>query len=331
MSSATKNRVPPIHQWTHDGDHVIVVVSVTGTPGGEGKLIGWPWGLGMDPNFWPKSTYPLDVHRIFSLNMCGAVLALPKQVVPLGHGRYLIDTEIEPDQVTALKGGCLSEVLPYICEGQEAWLQHYARGYVDDTPYYQSGAALELAGVPYTNRENQVASSARETKLTMATGRHSVAVATHLRTAATAKADSSVAATTRESSTSSTYGLTSVAATTSTYGVAVTQGKLSVAVATEYGGAAIAEGDRSIAVACHGRNYVAARGNHSVAVVTGEKAVLDVAPGATGFVLAERFIWKQKIGATVIHRWNGGLKVMTAENSSQQKFERGEKVMDWTT
>ena len=266
----------PAHQWTHDGDKVLLVkcVDANGTshegfqwpssgpvespnwseePNCEsGGLFGWPWGIGLGSGKLPD--YYAGKWIVFA--------APPDTVVSLG------DKAKVPRAEVVYYGNWWGALLR-VDAGRVAWCEHAANG---------AALAIGARGAASATGESGAASAIGESG------------------AASAIGASGAASATGESGAASATGRSGAASATGARGAASATGESGAASATGWSGAASATGWSGAA---------SATGARGAASATGENSTLEAGPGGICVTTAEYAIWRVHADAVFVQRWKG--------------------------
>jgi len=275
-------KVIPIHQWTHDGDKVLLVKYVP--KGGKstndfqwpksgpvespnwsreptcdsGGLFGWPWGVGIGGGKDPD--YQGD-WIVFA--------AKPEDVIDLGDKAKANSAEV-------IYYGDWWGALLKIDAGRMAWTIQAADGNAAATGERGSAAA---------------------------TGESGSAAATGWRGSAAATGESGSAAATGGMGSAAAAGGRGSAAATGWMGSAAATGGSGSAAATGGRGSAAATGESGSAAATGGMGSAAATGESSIAAATNHQSTVEAGLGGIAATTSENAYWTVRAGAVFIQRW----------------------------
>ena len=213
--------ITPIHQWTHDGDRVLLVKCVS--KGGKshndfqwpksgevvtpnwspepncesGGLFGWPWGLNLGEGKLPD--YRGD-WIVFS--------AKPESVVRIdGKAKAGPSAEV-------VFYGSWHEALQYTLAGRVAWIQHATRGAANCSGDYSSASTSGYSSSASTSGYCSSASTSGDYSSASTSGHCSSASTSGHYSSASTSGDSSSASTSGYCSSASSVGAHSAAALT---------------------------------------------------------------------------------------------------------------------
>lgn len=314
-------KTTPIHQWTHDGDRVLLVRCGRDGYGGfvyptsgpvccpkaaanreaarkptcnSGGLFGWPWGVGIGEGKIPQydADWPVISARVED------VIAVDGKAKVIG-----------PCEVVYC--GPWQEALEFVRPGQLAWILATTRGVASVTGGCGVAAATGRIGAALTTGGCGAASATEWSGVASATGRSGVASATGRGGAAAAT------------------GRDGAALTTGGFGTAAATGWGGTAAATGENGAASATGERGAASATGRDGAASATGERGVASAAGEMSIIEVGPLAAGVCTSEEFTWIAHPGAVLLCRWfgcGGGYRTLTCEgvaDGSRLRVVRG--------
>src|SRR5437870_2908397 len=137
MSTKTKTIHPPVHQWTHTGDRVLLIkclnrdgtthngfvwpkegpvkpVNFSRKPDCEsGGLFGWPWGMGVGDGRYPDALAEWIVFSAKPENVILVENGLKAKVVPGNDG----------DCAVVVYRGTQAGAFYHTMEGRLAWIQ----------------------------------------------------------------------------------------------------------------------------------------------------------------------------------------------------------------
>lgn len=302
-TTETTQKMPvsiPIHQWTDNGDRVLLVKCVDGYGRGRsgfqwpksgqvkpeycsrepdcesGGLFGWPWGVGIGDG---KAPEPTSVWIVFS--------ARPEQVISLGgKAKVAADTADEIDCEVIYYGDAHGAIM-MTHQGRIRFAEqnsldapkkkHY-ESVLNNEPYGSTASRCH-GGLSSTIGDYGSATSSGDYGLAASRGSHSAA---------------------------SSSGPHSTASIIGDYGLAANSGRRSLATNSGHAGVALNSGERGLAVSSGFCGTASSSGDFGIACATGGRSTIEVGPCGLGAVTANHWFWRVRTGAVVAARWNGG-------------------------
>ena len=281
---------PPIHQWTHTGDKVLIVKCVE--PGGKsyngfqwpqsgpvenphwsrkpdcnsGGLFGWPWGTGLSDGKTAVASHDWIVFAARPENVIEVEGGPKVKAVPSEDGKEL------PEVVYY---GPMAGAMYFTQAGRIAWIVGNAAGQAS------SGDSSSAA----SSGDNSSAASSGDSSSAASSG------------------DSSSAASSGYSSSAASSGYSSSAASSGDSSSAASSGNRSSAASSGYSSSAASSGDRSSAASSGNRSSAKASGTLSIAAVCGDHCTVEASATSIAAVAGRGFWWRVHLGAVVIQRW----------------------------
>jgi hypothetical protein len=273
---------PPVHQWTHTGDRVLLVKIVNKdmtsyggfvwpkagpvTPAkwsrqpdcDSGGLFGWAWGTGLGDG---KDPHAGLTWLVFS--------AKPENVIMVGSGPKVKAVPGEDGSLPeVVYCGTQAGAMKFTHEGRMAWIVGNAR----------SSAA--------SSGDSSSAASSGDSSSAASSGDSSSAASSGDRSSAASSGDRSSAASSGDSSSAASSGYSSSAASSG------------------YSSSAASSGDSSSAASSGDRSSAASSGDRSISAACGEYVTVEsTGKGGICVANADRLIWKSHPNAILVVRW----------------------------
>jgi hypothetical protein len=293
---------PPIHQWTHDGNRVLMVKCV----GRDGKSYGgfeWPKSGPVVPERWSRkpdcdsgglfgSAWGLHCGDGKTPDACAPWIvyaAKPENVILVGGGPKVKAVPGEDAEMPeVLFHGTMAQALRFTQAGRMAWVKanagrkHAATGNsssASSSGNYSSASSSGYSSSASSSGYSSSASSSGDSSSASSSGNSSSASSSGNSSSASSSGDSSSASSSGNYSSASSSGNYSSASSSGYYSSASSSGNYSSASSSGDSSSASSSGDYSISAAC-GNRCTVKPGARALGAATGRNVTWIVVKGA---------------------------------------------------